>query len=134
MDVLSDVLRTMRLKGGVFLHGKFFDPWCISVKVMPQSCSPHLGETAHVVPYHFVLEGRMRVRMEDGLEFEMEPGESVMFPRNDLHILGSDVNRPPIQSQDVVERPIDGGLNSMVIGEGGDRTRIVCGFLGTEDI
>lgn len=134
MDALSDVLRVMRLKGGVFLHGEFFDPWCISVKVLPQSCAPYLGETAHVIPYHFVLEGRMRVRMECGLEFELEPGDSVMFPRNDLHLLGTDLGRAPLRSHDVVERPIEGGLLSMVVGEDGNRTRIVCGFLGTEDI
>ena len=134
MDALSDVLRIMRLKGGVFLHGEFHDPWCISVKVAPQSVSPHLGETAHVIPYHYVLEGRMRVRMEDGLELDLEPGESVMFPRNDGHLLGTDLSRPPAQSRDYVARPIEGGLLSMVVGDSGQRTRIVCGFLGTEDI
>lgn len=134
MDALSDVLRIMRLKGGVFLHGDFCAPWCLSVKVMPQSCSPYLGETAHIVPYHFVLEGRMRVRMEDGHEFELESGESVMFPRNDLHILGSDVDRPPIDSRDVVQSPVEGGLATIVMGDTGARTRIVCGFLGAEDV
>lgn len=134
MDALSDVLRIMRLKGGVYLHGEFFDPWCISVQVQPQSCSPWLGETAHVIPYHYVLEGRMRVRMPDGFEMELEAGESVMFPRNDTHLLGSDLNRAPVQSRDYVARPIEGGLIEMVVGDEGERTRIVCGFLGSEGI
>lgn len=134
MDALSDVLRVMRLKGGVFLHAEFFDPWCMSVKVLPESCAPYLGDTAHVIPYHFLLEGRMRVRLPDGLEFEMEPGEAVMFPRNDQHLLGSDLTRPAVEGSEVVERPIEGGLATIVLGEGGERTRIVCGFLGTEDI
>src|SRR5690606_34849561 len=131
MDALSDVLRVMRLKGGVFLHAEFFDPWCMSVKVLPESCAPYLGDTAHVIPYHFLLEGRMRVRLPDGLEFEMEPGEAVMFPRNDQHLLGSDLTRPAVEGSEVVERPIEGGLATIVLGEGGERTRIVCGFLGT---
>jgi len=134
MDALSDVLRIMRLKGGVFLHGEFFDPWCLSVKVEPQSCSRYLGETDHVIPYHYVLEGRMRVRMEDGLELDLEAGESVMFPRNDLHLLGSDLARPPAQSRDYVARPMEGGLLEMKVDGGGALTRIVCGFLGTEDV
>ena len=29
MDALSDVLRVVRLKGGVFLHAEFTAPWCI---------------------------------------------------------------------------------------------------------
>ncbi len=134
MDALSDVLRTMRLKGGVFLHGEFSDPWCISSKVEPQSCAPYLGETAHVIPYHFVIEGRMRVRLPGGDTFEMGPGESVMFPHNDRHILGSDTDRPPVDSLDVVQGPVGGGLASIVLGGNGERTRIVCGFLGAEDI
>lgn len=134
MDALSDVLRIMRLKGGIFLHGDFSHPWCLSVKVQPSSCASYLGATAHVIPYHFVLEGRMQVRLDDGLEFEMGPGESVLFPRNDQHLLGSDVRRPPIDSRDVVAHPIEGGLAEIMLGEGADRTRIVCGFLGTEDV
>jgi AraC family transcriptional regulator, alkane utilization regulator len=134
MDALSDVLRVMRLKGGVFLHGDFVAPWCLSVKVRPQSCSPYLGQTAHIIPYHFVLEGRMRVRMPDGLEFEMQPGESVMFPQNDTHLMGSDLTRPPVRSWDVVERPAGGGLNRITLGSGAAPTRIICGFLGSEQV
>lgn len=134
MDVLSDVLRVMRLTGGLFLRGEFSAPWCLAARVSPKSCSPYLGETAHVIPYHFVLEGRMRVRMPDRVEFELEPGESIMFPRNDPHLLGSDLDRPPVDGDDVVEPSTNGGLSSIVLGGGGERTRIVCGFLGSEDI
>ena len=134
MDALSDVLRVMRLKGGVFLHGEFCDPWCITVKVQPQSCSPYLGETAHVIPYHFVLEGRLRVGMPDGQEFELAPGDSVMFPRNDPHLLGSDLSRPPEPSRDYVKQPMEGALYSMRVGNGSASSRIVCGFLGAEQV
>jgi AraC-like DNA-binding protein len=134
MDALSDVLRIMRLKGGVFLHGAFSHPWCISVKVAPQSCSPYLGETAHVIPYHYVLEGQMRIRIEDGLEIALNAGESIMFPRNDKHLLGSDLARAPVESRDYVARPIEGSLLEMRLDGRGPRTRIVCGFLGTADV
>lgn len=134
MDALSDVLRVMRLKGGVYLHGEFCEPWCLSVKVEPDSVSRYLGDTAHIVPYHFVIEGRMRVATADGTEFELAPGESVLFPRNDLHLMGSDIGRPALPAQDVVRYPVGGGLATISLSQGGARTRIVCGFLGTEDI
>jgi AraC-like DNA-binding protein len=134
MDALSDVLRVMRLKGGVFLYGMFRDPWCLSVEVEPQSCAPYLGETACIIPYHFVLDGRMRVRMPDGFEFELEAGDSVLFPRNDDHLLGSDLERPPVDGASVVQPGKDGGLATIVLGEDGAETRIICGFLGAEDI
>ncbi|MGE0651394.1 MAG: AraC family transcriptional regulator [Alphaproteobacteria bacterium] len=134
MDALSDVLRVMRLRGGVYLQGEFFDPWCISVQADPRSCAPFLGETAYVIPYHFVVEGRMRVRVGNGPDLDMGPGEAVLLPHNDVHLLGSDLSRPPLQSRDYVKNPIDGSLMSIMLGEGGERTRIVCGFLGAQDV
>jgi len=35
MDALSDVLRVVRLKGGVFLNAEFSAPRCISMQVAP---------------------------------------------------------------------------------------------------
>lgn len=135
MDALSDVLRVMRLKGGVFLRGQFGAPWCISVKVLPEACAPYLGDTDYIIPYHYVLEGRMRVRAIDGSEFEVASGESVLFPRNELHLLGSDLDRAPVRGADIVQPPAAaGGLATISFGGNGAQTRIVCGFLGTEDI
>ncbi len=135
MDALSDVLRTTRLKGGVFLHAEFSDPWCLrSSKVLPQNCAPFLGETSDVIPYHYVLEGRLRVRAAEEPAFELEPGEVVLFPRNDRHLLGGDLRLPPVPSEEVVKPPTGGGLSTIRLGGGGARTRLVCGFLGGEGL
>jgi hypothetical protein len=37
MDALSDVLRVVRLKGGVFLHAEFTAPWCIFSQIMGET-------------------------------------------------------------------------------------------------
>ena len=134
MDALSDVLRTIQLKGGVFLHAEFSEPWCLGVRVLPESCAPFLGQTSDIIPYHYVLDGRLRVQTGDKAAFEVEPGEVVLFPRNDWHMLGGDLSLPPVPSENVVKRPIDGGLMTICLGGGGARTRIVCGFLGGEKI
>jgi AraC-like DNA-binding protein len=58
-----------------------------------------------------------------------------MFPRNDPHLMGSDVSRPALSGDDVVQPPATGGgLLTIRLGESGERTRIVCGFLGAEDV
>ena len=132
MDALSDVLRATRLKGGVFLHAEFTDPWCLGVKVLPSSCAPFLGETSYIIPYHYILEGRLRVQLDDRSTIELEPGELVLFPRNDWHRLGGDLSLPPVPSENVVQFPQNGGLAIIQHGGGGTRTRIVCGFLGGE--
>jgi AraC-like DNA-binding protein len=134
MDALSDVLRVMRLRGGVFLEAEFRDPWCVSLQVQPDICGPYLGDTSHLMPYHFVVEGRMRVRLTDGLEFEMEAGEAVLFPHNDVHLMGSDLTRPPASCESLVRRATDGGLSSLASGGDGTSTRMICGYLGADDI
>jgi AraC-like DNA-binding protein len=54
----------------------------------------------------------------------------VLFPRNDLHLLGSDLGLPPVMARDVVQPPREGALFSIRHGGGGARTRLVCGYLG----
>ncbi len=134
MDALSDVLRTTRLKGGVFLHAEFTEPWCLSSQVSPENCARFLDEASDVIPYHYVLEGRLRVKTEGEPVLELAAGEVVLFPRNDLHILGGDLSLPPVSGDDVVKPSYDGGLSTISLGGGGDRTRIVCGFLGGEKL
>ena len=135
MDPLSDVLRVMRLSGGVFLNAEFTHPWCLGVSITPDSCAPYLGKSAYLVGYHFVVEGSMKVRLEDGEELEVGTGQSVLFPHNDPHLLGSDLELPPTDGGDVVQPPPEGGgLARIALGGGGARTRIVCGFLGAEDV
>lgn len=134
MDALSDVLRVMRLTGGLFLYAEFCEPWCLSVKVAPKSCGAHLGPNAQIIPYHYVLDGRICVRMEDGVEFEAESGESVLFPRNDRHVLGSDLSLPAVPSETVVHFADDGSLATIMLDGTGSRTRVVCGFLGGEQV
>ncbi|HEY8519908.1 MAG TPA: AraC family transcriptional regulator [Gammaproteobacteria bacterium] len=127
MDALSDVLRVMRLKGGVFLHADFTAPWCLGVSIAPETCAPYLGPRARLIAYHFVLEGRMRVRTPGAPDLDLEAGQSVLFPRNDPHVLGSDLSLPPVPGDDVVQRSADGGLMRIELGGGGAPTRIVCG-------
>lgn len=126
----------MRLKGGLFLHAQFSAPWCVSsvVKTLPEGCAPYLGGNARIIPYHYVLEGRMRVCVEGGTEMEIGPGDSVLLPRNDFHLLGSDLKLSPVPGADIMQQPTGNGLATMVLGGGGAATRIVCGFLGGEDV
>ena len=58
MDVLSEVLRVVKLQGALFFNGEFSSPWSF--------CSPHSRTVApyvapgahHVIIYHLLTEGR----------------------------------------------------------------------------
>jgi Cupin len=97
MDALSDVLRVAHLTGGVFLHADFFAPWCMSARVSPEHCGPALGPTSHLILYHYVVEGELHVQIEgeDAESLIIGAGEVVLLPRNDPHLMGSDLRLPP---------------------------------------
>lgn len=134
MDALSDVLRVARLTGGVFLHADFFAPWCMSARVAPEHCGPALGPASHLILYHYVVEGELRVRVdgEDGEGLVVGAGDVILLPRNDPHLVGSDLALPPVAGSDIIRSPKDGGLSSIHHGGGGGRTRMICGFLGCD--
>jgi AraC-like DNA-binding protein len=134
MDALSDVLRVVRLKGGVFLHAEFTAPWCVLSQVSPRDCGGLLEGAEHLVLYHYVVEGRLMARTLRGAPVEIGAGEVVIFPHNHEHLLGSDVALPPVPSRQVVQASPGGGLPVIRHGGGGERTRIVCGFLGCDKL
>ena len=134
MDALSDILRTVRLKGGVFLHAEFAQPWCLSSQIAPGMCASFLGEAAEIIPYHYVIDGRLRVQVTDEPVCELDAGGLVLLPRNDAHLLGGDLRLPPVPSAAVIQLPNDGGLATIRLGGDGERTRIVCGFLAGENL
>src|SRR5215213_4022038 len=134
MDALSDVLRVAHLTGGVFLHADFFAPWCMAARVGPEHCAPALGPAAHMVLYHYVVEGELRIRLdgEDSEGLLVKPGDVVLLPRNDFHLVGSDLTLPPVAGSDIIQPPRDGGLFTIRHGGSGNRTRMICGYLGCE--
>jgi len=132
MDALSDVLRVVRLSGGVFLEAEFTAPWCISGRVSPEDCRPFLAPPRHVIAFHYVTAGSMLLQAEGADAIEVGTGEAVLVLHNDMHRFGSELNLAPVPAGDIVQPPQDGGLARIVHGGGGAATRLVCGFLGSD--
>jgi AraC-like DNA-binding protein len=132
MDALSDVLRVVRLKGGVFLHAEFTAPWCVYSQIEPKDLASLMQSTAHLVLYHYVVEGHMQAQIPGQQPHRIEAGEVVIFPHNHGHLLGSRLDLPPVPSRNVVHVSPEGGLWVIRHGGGGEPTKIVCGFLGCD--
>ena len=88
-----------------------------------------------MILYHYVVEGELRIRVdgEDGEDLVVRAGDVVLLPRNDLHLVGSDLSLPPVAGSDIIQPPKDGGLFSIHHGGKGKRTRMICGYLGCDD-
>lgn len=130
MDALSDLIRVIRLTGGVFLDAEFSAPWSVWSHVEPEECRPWLPDARHIISFHYVVAGVLCVTVEGEPPRSLRAGDIVLLPRNDRHILGSEPDVAPVHVP--VEPQPDGGLLRIVHGGGGDRAHIVCGFLGSD--
>ncbi|HWK96138.1 MAG TPA: AraC family transcriptional regulator [Pseudolabrys sp.] len=133
MDVLSDVLRSVRLTGGVFLDAHFTAPWCVSAQLRAGDCKAFLASPTQVIAYHVILEGTLVVDFDGEPAVTVGPGEIVIFPRNDSHTLASGPGLKPVKADDLIQMSPDGGLARIIHGGGGASTHMVCGFLGADD-
>ena len=130
MDALSEILRSARLSGGVFLRGEFSEPWCLASAVSASDCGERLGPTEHLILFHYVVEGTLRVEVEGEAPASFLPGQAVIFARNQPHKLAGREPADAVPALDLVRIPGPGELMDIEHGGGGQRTRIVCGFLG----
>jgi AraC-like DNA-binding protein len=132
-DPFRDVLRTVKLTGGVFLDARFTAPWCVDAKLTPQDCRPLLADPVELVAYHVIVAGRVQVGLEGAPPLEAHAGEIVLLPRNNAHTLGSAAGLRAIDADDLIQPTADGGLALIRHGGGGEATHIVCGFLGSAE-
>lgn len=133
MDPLSDVLRSFRLTGGVFLDSRFTAPWCVVSRLSAEDCGPMLTTPSLLIAYHFVIDGRLLLAVEGEPAIEVRAGEVVLLPRNDVHMLASSAGLAPVNAHDLIQLSAGGGLAQIAHGGGGETTHLVCGFLGGED-
>ncbi len=132
MDPLSDVLRSVRLTGGIFLDARFTAPWCVTARITPRDCQPFLAPPAQIIGYHFVIKGGLLLSLEGHPSIRLRAGEIVLLPRNDIHTLASAPGIPAVGADQLIQPSSDGGLARIIHGGGGEETHIICGFLGSD--
>jgi AraC-like DNA-binding protein len=132
MDALSDLLRVVRLSGGVFLDAEFSAPWSITAKVGPEDCRFALAEPRRIIAFHYVISGRLVVEIDGQRPAEARGNTILLLPRNDAHVLSSRAGLKPVSGDRLIQMDPSSGLARIRHGGGGEVTRIVCGFIGSE--
>lgn len=131
MDPLSDVLHVVRLNGAYFYSVEASGPWRVEAVAATQLSPRVLPDAEHLISYHIVTEGRCwgGVAGEDAVE--LLPGDAIVFPQGDAHVMASGP-APTRETQSYVTYP--GRFPHTVrLGDGGRlETAFVCGFLGCD--
>lgn len=129
MDVLSEVLRAIKLEGALFFNAELSAPWCITEPPGSELAARLSPGAEHLVLYHYVLSGRLEARLPDGRREKLTTGDVVIFPHGDPHTLTNGKPEKPVDATKAFSKNLDEGLKLTRYGGGGEVTRLVCGFM-----
>jgi len=136
MDVLSDVLKAVRLTGAIFFERHLHAPWvgesphsaAIAATVMP--------DAEHVISFHAILSGSCWAALVGNSESSkrFNAGDIVIYPMGDANVLSS---APGMRGHPDLEQycrpkgrplPIVTRLNN----DGANYCHLVCGYFGCD--
>ena len=127
-DVLSEMLRSVRLTGSVFFSGSFTSPFgVISPKRWDDDSA--LARLRHISVFHLIASGRCMFEIASGERREITAGDILLLPFADTHKFWNGTPPQWAQADEIVQPgPIE-GMWTVSYGGGGEETRLVCGYL-----
>ena len=138
MDVLSDVLRAVRLTSALYFEVSAAKPWIAATLQMKEVGATMMPGVGHVIPFHAMVSAHGWARPEDRAvpPESFEAGDIVMFPHGEGHLLTSDVDRweaPRPDTSFYAAAAVSGEPFTLCsLGGGGDPVKFVCGYLGCD--
>jgi len=106
MDVLSDVLRLLRLRASVFFHSSFCGVWAVDTS------------GSNRATFHLVARGACWLHLPTQEEpIALRSGDLIVFPRDAQHVIHDNPEPPPtVPSSGVFQSGSDGASTSLVCG------------------
>ena len=129
MDLLGDILASLRLTGGVVIDAELRGDWCMVSQFNNEHCAPFFPVPGKLIGYHYVRTGRMMAEIEGQPPVAVDRGCILLLPRNDPHLLYNRAGLPPADAGELVEIT-ESGLQRIIVDGDGPTTEIYCGYLG----
>jgi AraC-like DNA-binding protein len=134
VDVLSEVLRAVRLRGAVYFNVSASTPWVAEAPAARELAPYVMPGSEHVIEYHVVMKGACWAGLIGEPGVYLEAGDIIVFPQGDAHVLAS---------AEGMRGPVDLGFAKRASrqrlplrleygGSGRDPVHIVCGFLACD--
>jgi AraC-like DNA-binding protein len=117
MEVLDDILATLRFRGSIFFHSRLAAPWGMSLTC---SATPR---------FHVALEGGFYVGTSDR-QVSVRPMEIVMLPTGDMHWIADQENRKLVPSE---RAGLACELGQPLFQQGDITNRLMCGVVEYDD-
>ncbi|HVZ69756.1 MAG TPA: AraC family transcriptional regulator [Rhizomicrobium sp.] len=133
-DVLSEILRGVRLSGSVFLDGRFRQPFGV---ISPQRWdnSSAVAHLRHISVFHLISRGHCKLEIADGSVHDIRAGDVLLLPFTAAHRFWSGDNPEFAYAPDLVRPgPIPGVDVVRYGGPGENEARFVCGFVESAEL
>jgi AraC-like DNA-binding protein len=142
-DTLSDLLRTVRLRGAAFYYVSLCGRWSAESSAAREVAAVMPG-CEHVMEFHMIAKGSGWAAVSGMEPVRLEAGDVVVFPQGDPHVISSAPGLKPVVrdpawvlSQRDLPRPIPIALSEGVVNVGALPLETadavaVCGFLGCD--
>jgi AraC-like DNA-binding protein len=132
-DVLSDVLRAVRLTGAVYFDFELSAPWVAEAPPSRDIGATVMPGAEHVIEYHLIARGTCWGHIVDGDPIQLNEGDLIVFPQGDAHVLSSAPGMRATPDLSMFVRRTSPLPLMYERGGGGERARIVCCFLGCDE-
>lgn len=135
LDVLSDVLRAVRLTSVVFFDFTLTPPWVAEAPPAREIAATVLPGSERILEYHLILDGGAWGHVVGGEPIRLREGDLLLFPQGDGHVLSSAPGMRTAPDMSMYARSSAPLPFVYEIGAGRDerRTRLICGFLGFDE-
>lgn len=144
-DPLSDLLRSVRVRGAVFYYVSCRDQWSAEAPPAAEIAGAVMPGCEHVMEYHMIAKGNGWAAVAGEPPVRLLAGDIVMFPQGDSHTLSSAPDITPLRREPAwvfatrnEPKPMPISFHHGVIEPGApmpvdDADMIaVCGFLGCD--
>lgn len=129
MDLLSEVLRVVRLSGAIHLRGEFTEPWAF-LSTPPELLAARYNlPEVEVTQFHVFVEGDCWVTAGKLAPVHVETGDVIIFPRGEQYLMASDVGVPPVPIKEIFAQPSRETIADLKYGGTGRPARFICGYL-----
>jgi AraC-like DNA-binding protein len=133
-DVLSDVLRAVRLSGAAYFDFELSSPWVVEAPPSREIVGKVIPGAQRVIEYHLIARGTCWGHAVGEEPRRLGEGDLIIFPQGDAHVLSSATGmRAPPDMETFARAPTPLPMRYEIGGGGPERARIVCCFLGCDE-
>src|SRR5512135_2766108 len=88
-DILSDVLRSVRLRGVLYFHVNGTRDWAAEAPSSHEIAAAVMPGAEHVMEYHVVVAGNCWAAVTGEAPVRLQTVDIVVFPHGDPHVISS---------------------------------------------